>query len=240
MYRILHPHTALVKTTTRWDKKYLSFGDNCSVVDSPGWVGGWGGTWDFRGWVWVWGHNRAGGGRGWWGAIQYRRSFRNSSLQRYHNERDGISNHNRLDCLLNCLFRRISRKSRKLRVTGLCEGNSHSIIAPWSDINVKTLHRQLHGSKHPRSWLFDILRDLTIRATLPLGNGTLGLYSLSARTSYCKVSWSLEAAILDVILIVSLSNSPGISAALLSRCLWNFRTIEKVKTAASSLNEILR
>ena len=33
---------------------------------------------------------------------------------------------------------------------------------------------------------------------------TLGLYSLSGRTSYRKISWSLEAAKLDVIMIVSL------------------------------------
>ena len=41
-----------------------------------------------------------------------------------HNRRDGVSNHRRLDCLLNCLFRSRSKKTSKLRVTGLCEGNS--------------------------------------------------------------------------------------------------------------------
>ena len=41
-----------------------------------------------------------------------------------HNERDGVSNHRDLDCLLNRLFRRRSKKTLKLRVTGLCEGNS--------------------------------------------------------------------------------------------------------------------
>ena len=40
-----------------------------------------------------------------------------------HNERDGVSNHRRLDCLLSCLFRRRSKKISKLCVTGLCEGN---------------------------------------------------------------------------------------------------------------------
>ena len=29
----------------------------------------------------------------------------------------------RLDCLLNCLFRRRSKKTSKLRITGLCEGS---------------------------------------------------------------------------------------------------------------------
>ena len=46
------------------------------------------------------------------------------SLQWRHNERDGISNHQRLDCLLNRLFRRTLKKTSKLCVTGLCEGNS--------------------------------------------------------------------------------------------------------------------
>ena len=38
--------------------------------------------------------------------------------------RDGVSNHQSHDCLLNRLFRRSSNKSSKLRVTGLCDGNS--------------------------------------------------------------------------------------------------------------------
>ena len=41
------------------------------------------------------------------------------------NERDSISNHRRLDCLLNRLFGRKSKKTPKLRVTGLREGNPH-------------------------------------------------------------------------------------------------------------------
>ena len=40
------------------------------------------------------------------------------------NERDGVSNHQPRDCLFNRLFRRKSKKTSKLRVTGLCEGNS--------------------------------------------------------------------------------------------------------------------
>ena len=40
------------------------------------------------------------------------------------NGRDGISNHQPHDCLLNRLFRRRSKKTSKLRVTGLCAWNS--------------------------------------------------------------------------------------------------------------------
>ena len=46
------------------------------------------------------------------------------TLQWRYNERDGVSNHQPHDCLLNRLFRRRSKKASELRVTGLCEGNS--------------------------------------------------------------------------------------------------------------------
>ena len=46
------------------------------------------------------------------------------SLRRRHNGRVGVSNHQPHDCLLNRLFRRRSKKSSKLRITGLCAGNS--------------------------------------------------------------------------------------------------------------------
>ena len=45
-------------------------------------------------------------------------------LQWCHNEHDGDSNNQCPDCLLNRLFRRESKKTPKLRVTGLWEGNS--------------------------------------------------------------------------------------------------------------------
>ena len=56
----------------------------------------------------------------------------------------------------------------------------------------------------------------------------LGLYSLSDKTSYRQISRSLEAARLGVIMIVSLWNLTGISAAVLPRCLSNFRAMVQV------------
>ena len=44
-------------------------------------------------------------------------------LQWCHNECNGVSNHWHLDCVLNHLFRRRSKKTSKLWVNGLCEGN---------------------------------------------------------------------------------------------------------------------
>ena len=46
------------------------------------------------------------------------------ALRWRHNDHDGVSNHHPDGCLLNRLFRRRSKKISKLRVTGLCVGNS--------------------------------------------------------------------------------------------------------------------
>ena len=45
-------------------------------------------------------------------------------LRWHHNGHDGVSNHQPNHCLLNRLFRRRSKKTSKLRVIGLCVGNS--------------------------------------------------------------------------------------------------------------------
>ena len=45
-------------------------------------------------------------------------------LEWHPNRRDGVSNHQFHHCLLNRLFRRRSKKTSKLRVTGLCARNS--------------------------------------------------------------------------------------------------------------------
>ena len=49
----------------------------------------------------------------WWLTLQWR-----------HNERGGVSNNWHFDCLLNRLSKQRSKKTQKLRVTGLCEENS--------------------------------------------------------------------------------------------------------------------
>ena len=47
-----------------------------------------------------------------------------ASLHWRHNDHGGVSNHQPHNCLLNRLFRRRSKKTSRLRVTGLCAGNS--------------------------------------------------------------------------------------------------------------------
>ena len=45
-------------------------------------------------------------------------------LQWRHNDSDGVSNHQPHDCLVHCLLKPTSKKTSKLHVIGLCEGNS--------------------------------------------------------------------------------------------------------------------
>ena len=47
-----------------------------------------------------------------------------NTLKWRHNDRHGISNHQPHDYLLNRLSRRWWKKTSKIHVTGLCEGNS--------------------------------------------------------------------------------------------------------------------
>ena len=62
-----------------------------------------------------------GGGGGWgWGVW----GVEILALRWRHNDHAGVSNHQPHGCLPNRLFRRKSKKTSKLRVTGLCAGNS--------------------------------------------------------------------------------------------------------------------
>ena len=56
--------------------------------------------------------------------IMYLYVCEQSSLQWRRNEHHGVSNPQPHDCLLNHIFRRRSKKTSKLRLTGLCAGNS--------------------------------------------------------------------------------------------------------------------
>ena len=50
------------------------------------------------------------------------------ALQWRHNGRNSVSNHQPHGCILNVLTRRRSKKTSKLRVTGLCAGNSPGTV----------------------------------------------------------------------------------------------------------------
>ena len=73
-----------------------------------------------------------------------------------------------------------------------------------------------------------------------LSEAILGLYSLNGKTSYRKISWSLEAAGFGSKLFQSLWNLVGTSAALLPRCLSNFRAIRPLQHTISWLRDFTR
>ena len=58
---------------------------------------------------------------------------------RRHNGRNGASNHQPPDCLLNRLFGRRWKKTSKLRVTGLCAGNSSGEFPAQMDSNAENV-----------------------------------------------------------------------------------------------------
>ena len=102
-------------------------------------------------------------------------------------------------------------------------GNSHqsrepTIYCDWGNSNqYRTNHKRAMPAYVSHS-----------RVHTPQPHCHRGLYSLSGKTSYRQISWSLEAARLGVIIIAPLWNLTGTSAALLPRGLSNFRAIGKV------------
>ena len=81
-------------------------------------------------------------------------------LQWRDNERDGLSNHQPHDCLLNRLFRHRSKKASELLVTGLCAGNSVNFphkgpvmrkMFPFDDVILKKFFFYI-GLQNQRLW----------------------------------------------------------------------------------------
>ena len=80
----------------------------------------------------------------------------NQSLQWRHNDHDSVSNHQPHGCLLNRLFRRRSKKTSNLRVTGLCVGKSPGTVNsphkgpvtrkmfPFNDVSMVSITSWVH------------------------------------------------------------------------------------------------
>ena len=101
----------------------------------------------------------------------------NFPLQWHHKGRDGVSNHQPHDCLLNRLFRHRSKKILKLRVTGLCEGNSPvtgefpTQRASYAEnVSIWWRHHALQVSRSDlvvRQGTSRVVSVMTVRATCP-------------------------------------------------------------------------
>ena len=122
---------------------------------------------------------------------------------------------------------------------GLCQwsmkngGNSHGSREPtihgdWDNLNIYVDHTIM-----PANWS---------QCLIPHWQSYwhLGLYSLSGRTSYRKISWSLEAARFGFKLFQSLWHLTGTSAAQLPRCLSNVRGIRSFWHPISRLRDFTR
>ena len=99
-----------------------------------------------------------------------------------------------------------------------------------------TWFKKRHTPDHIQLWW-----HLSVDRLHTLLQEFLGLYSLSGKTSYRQISWSLEAARLDVSMVVSLWNLTGNSTA--AEVPANFQSDWKSlnsNLAASRLHEILR
>ena len=85
-----------------------------------------------------------------------------SLLQWRHNGRHGVSNHQPHDCLLNCFSRHTSKKPSKLRVSGICEGNSPvtgefpaQMTSNEETVSIGWRHHVVRSWPGPERWAID-------------------------------------------------------------------------------------
>ena len=121
-----------------------------------------------------------------------------------HNGRDGVSNHQPHDCLLNRLFRRRSKKTLTLCVTGLCAGihrwpvnSSHKWpirrkMFPFDDVITWLLLFNRHLFNKKTAWVVRIWRcSLT----------SIGTPVLKIRRSQNRLTFHIEIPYLDCLYI---------------------------------------
>ena len=96
--------------------------------------------------------------------------FISFSLRRRHNAHNAVSNHQPHDCLLNHLFRRRSKNTSKIRVTGLCAGispvtgefaaqrtnNAENVSIWWCHLVYLHWYSSARILPHPMPLLFEI------------------------------------------------------------------------------------
>ena len=102
------------------------------------------------------------------------------ALQWRHNGHDSVSNHQPHDCLLNRLFWRRPKKTSKLRVTGLCVGNSPGtgefpaqMVSNAENVSIGWRH---HGI---RNWVNE--------STQPIKNALQDQYNSIIKDQLCVV-----------------------------------------------------
>ena len=97
------------------------------------------------------------------------------TLQWRYSERDGISNHRRLDYLLNHLFRRRSKETSKLRVTGIYERNS----PVTGEFPAQRANNAENVTFYTHTQTYFELTRYTLCLTYPLGRNMMWLWLIS-------------------------------------------------------------
>ena len=103
---------------------------------------------------------------------------------------------------------------------------------------VWTLNIKFHGNMFQHDLL--MIRQYCFRSWLGAWWHHQGPVSISDKTSYFKISWSLEAVRFVFRIVQSLWNLAGTSAALLPKYLSNFKAILKFKLRISRLRDFTR
>ena len=124
-------------------------------------------------------------------------------LQWRHNGRDYVSRHRRIDCLLHRLFMRISKKTSKLRVTGLGEGNS--------PVTGEFPSQRASNAENVSIWWRHHALITGDRWLHSHGNGSLVpivFYRIINQFSFCKVSHNfLGVSWKNITIIISWTNN---------------------------------
>ena len=106
-------------------------------------------------------------------------------IQWRHNGRDSISNHQPHHCLLNRSFRCRSKKTSKLRVTGLCAGNSpvtinaENVSIWWRHHVIKAANIMIRSRYDNIPWASYVGYTMLLRIVFVLSLGTIIQYVTS-------------------------------------------------------------
>ena len=121
-----------------------------------------------------------------------------TSLHWRHNGRDSVSNHQPHDCLLNRLFRRRSKKTSKLRVTGLCGGEFPAQMASYAEnVSIWWRHHGQNPALAGKPWV--MCCECCVKTSIVITLQPLRMCIAQISTS----AWDFRNLILPLILCVS-------------------------------------
>ena len=167
-------------------------------------------------------------------------------LQWRHNERDGVSNHQPHQCILNGLFRHRSTKTSKLLVTGLCEGKSpvtdefpaqrassaENISFWWRHYDVCVLYfhilqliRQCMEGPRTRYVLYAEHQLINVSMHISVIHVCTGVYWNSSRVTLCQELF--ENDVIDLYTSCYTNNwvaSESFVTSFNLKCVWNYLT----------------